>query len=167
MTGADNSCSVPLPVCGTCADSHRMTLGERTVPCTFCPRPCEECRAFYQGARLGAYCETTPCLCRCHKPCLCGPPKDKTGRVSDQKIIAAGVWHEGVVYQLPPPARHHNIFEHMREAHGVTGRIASEDTGFILECGIYVRRRAAERIAFKTGQVKQIIGGVLTSEDLW
>ena len=53
-------------VCLTCKDTHRMPLDEREVPCTFCPRPCETCRGIYQGARLGAYCETTPCACSCH-----------------------------------------------------------------------------------------------------
>lgn len=55
-------------ICATCNDTHTMSLGDREVPCTFCPRPCEACRAFYQGVRLGAYCETTPCPCRCHAP---------------------------------------------------------------------------------------------------
>lgn len=54
------------PVCSRCSDSHRMDLGDREVPCTFCPRPCEDCRSLYQGVRLGAYCETTPCPCGCH-----------------------------------------------------------------------------------------------------
>lgn len=54
-------------VCKTCKDTHRMTLGEREVPCTHCPRPCEECRGLYQGVRLGAYCQATPCPCGCHK----------------------------------------------------------------------------------------------------
>ena len=54
------------PACSTCSDTHRMALEEREVPCTSCPRPCEECRGLYQGVRIGAYCETTPCGCRCH-----------------------------------------------------------------------------------------------------
>jgi hypothetical protein len=32
----------------------------RKVHCTRCPTPCENCR-------FGAFCETTPCGCECHK----------------------------------------------------------------------------------------------------
>jgi hypothetical protein len=47
-------------VCDTCNDTHRMSLGDRTVMCTRCPTPCEKCRA-------GPYCTSTPCYCDCHK----------------------------------------------------------------------------------------------------
>lgn len=57
-----------MSVCQTCNDSHRMPMADRDdVPCTFCPTPCEACRGLYQGVRLGAYCETTPCSCVCHR----------------------------------------------------------------------------------------------------
>ena len=51
-------------VCSTCNDTHTMwmTKLEREVPCTFCPRPCADCRQ-----HLGAYCQTTPCKCNCHR----------------------------------------------------------------------------------------------------
>jgi len=49
-------------VCATCLDTHTMTLRDRQVPCTFCPTPCEACRA---GGN-GAYCAKTPCACDCH-----------------------------------------------------------------------------------------------------
>lgn len=48
------------PVCETCGDTHRMTLGDRVVPCTRCPTP-------YQACRADAYCAETPCLCGCHR----------------------------------------------------------------------------------------------------
>ena len=51
-----------VPVCATCEDTHHMALGEREVPCTRCPRPCQTCRL--EGK--GAYCTTTPCGCACH-----------------------------------------------------------------------------------------------------
>ena len=47
-------------VCDVCQDTHRMTLGEREVPCTRCPTPCRSC-----GSGT-AYCITTPCECDCH-----------------------------------------------------------------------------------------------------
>lgn len=52
--------------CSKCGDTHRMAFEDREVPCTFCPRPCKRCRGLYQGVRVGAYCETTPCPCGCH-----------------------------------------------------------------------------------------------------
>lgn len=49
------------PVCSTCRDTHVMALGDRTVPCTRCPVPCEDCRSC--GS---AYCKVTQCACACH-----------------------------------------------------------------------------------------------------
>jgi hypothetical protein len=53
-------------VCARCQDTHRMWLEdlERMVPCTACPVPCQECRVMGRGA----YCASTPCNCKCHKP---------------------------------------------------------------------------------------------------
>lgn len=50
-------------VCDHCKDTHLMPMGDRYVPCTRCPTPCETCR---QAGR-GAFCEDTPCSCDCHK----------------------------------------------------------------------------------------------------
>lgn len=52
-----------MTTCATCDDSHRMTLGDRDVPCTHCPLPCLACKQ--PG---GAYCAATPCGCACHAP---------------------------------------------------------------------------------------------------
>lgn len=54
------------PVCSTCGDTHRMTLGDREVMCTRCPTPCEACRVRHRGSGAGAYCSATPCSCGCH-----------------------------------------------------------------------------------------------------
>ena len=64
------------PVCDTCNDTHRMEVHDehgdsRVYPCTHCPAPCERCRK-------GAYCETTPCTCDCHKDSK--EQNDATGR---------------------------------------------------------------------------------------
>ena len=48
-------------VCRVCLDTHRFP--ESGHMCTSCPIPCEECR---QGGR-GAFCESTPCACKCHR----------------------------------------------------------------------------------------------------
>lgn len=52
------------PVCSACNDTHMMQFGEREpVMCTYCPRPCQSCRA---GGN-GPYCLRTPCECHCHR----------------------------------------------------------------------------------------------------
>lgn len=51
------------PVCSLCDDTHLMQLDGREVMCTFCPTPCQKCRA---GGN-GPYCTTTPCDCECHQ----------------------------------------------------------------------------------------------------
>lgn len=59
----------PEPVCSHCNDSHSMDLDGRVVMCTRCPVPCEKCRQQRGGnAGPGAFCETTPCSCKCHEP---------------------------------------------------------------------------------------------------
>ena len=50
------------PTCSTCNDTHRMQLGERSVMCTRCPLPCQDCR----GRDRDPYCATNPCKCACH-----------------------------------------------------------------------------------------------------
>lgn len=97
--------------------------------------------------------------------CDCGPPRK--AKSDPQRIVAAAWLHEGIVYVLPPPARHHHVMLHMVEVHGLKGRFASQDSGFLVEDGGWVTRNCAERMAFQTGQVTKIIGGCLTSEDLW
>jgi hypothetical protein len=49
-------------ICEECKDTHKMELNEQMVMCTFCPSPCQECRA----GGIGPFCEQTPCACKCH-----------------------------------------------------------------------------------------------------
>ena len=51
------------PICDSCNDTHFMELEQGQVPCTHCPVPCPECR----DRGIGAFCQTTPCACGCHK----------------------------------------------------------------------------------------------------
>jgi hypothetical protein len=49
------------PVCSHCDDTHWVEVEDNGPQmCQRCPLPCEKCR-------YGAYCETTPCPCSCHK----------------------------------------------------------------------------------------------------
>lgn len=78
---------------------------------------------------------------------------------------------QGKIWSLPQPFRHHHIIrticyldsnvDHV-DAHG-------EDQGFLDASGRYLTRKQAEVSAGLNGQIKgeQLIGSVLTSEDLW
>lgn len=56
---------VDVPVCDTCKDTHRMTIGgQGPYLCTACPVPCRGCA---RDDGRGAFCEKTPCGCPCHK----------------------------------------------------------------------------------------------------
>lgn len=75
------------PVCDYCNDTHTMTLHresgqEQEVACTRCPTPCQKCRA---GGR-GAFCEKTPCACRCHT----GPAQERDAVEREIARRAAG-----------------------------------------------------------------------------
>ena len=84
------------------------------------------------------------------------------------RVVAAAVNHEGKVWTLPAPARHHNVLRYMVE-HGVKTpiRAGTEDQGFVRSDGKFVSRSAALRIARQADQVGDLIGSILTSEDLW
>jgi hypothetical protein len=56
-------CRPAKPVCERCNDTHWMTLRDQQVACTGCPIPCRKCA---REGGWGAFCERTPCGCRCH-----------------------------------------------------------------------------------------------------
>lgn len=76
---------------------------------------------------------------------------------------------EGRIWSLPRPFRHHHVLRVMHD-HGAA---CAEDNhlsqGFLDEGGRYLDRKAAHVSAELNGQIRngRIIGGVLTSEDLW
>lgn len=90
---------------------------------------------------------------------------------------------DGIVYSLPAPNRHHHILwvlakrkglpnvpEVSDEALMVETPDDNEDSqGFLDSNGRYLNRAQAEVNAFLHNQVKngKLIGGPLTSEDLW
>lgn len=88
-------------------------------------------------------------------------------------ISKAAIRHvSGKVWSVPRPLRHHHIFPHICESMGIP-TVGGKDfcQGFMTSDGVFVTRDIAERIARRAGQIKgedqKIIGGVLTSEDLW
>lgn len=102
--------------------------------------------------------------------------------------MAAGLTHVairsgGIVYSLPAPNRHHHILWILAKRRGNEGvpDVADEyllsetqdggtdSQGFLDANGQYLNRADGQVRAQTTGQIKggRIIGGVLTSEDLW
>jgi len=83
---------------------------------------------------------------------------------------------QGKVWSLPRPYRHHHIIRVIMYLDGQygDGELTAVDThgddqGFLDETGRYLNRNQASVNAELNGQIKngKIIGGVLTSEDLW
>lgn len=85
-------------------------------------------------------------------------------------ITHVAVRFQGKVFSLPRPYRHHHIIRVICyldsdvdcvDAHG-------DDQGFLTDEGQYLTRNESEQHARACGQLtRPIIGGVLTSEDLW
>lgn len=83
-------------------------------------------------------------------------------------VAAANRDKDGVVFSLPPPARHHNINWLMQDQ----GRsIIHSDLvqGFLLSDGRFVGRREAKKIAVACGQQisRHMDLDELYSEDVW
>ena len=86
-----------------------------------------------------------------------------------ETIATAAIRVAGEVWTLPRPARHHVLIQAWVHSHphGKRKRI-DEEQGFVTSTGRFVDRAEAERIARTARQlVGDIIGGELTSEDLW
>lgn len=85
------------------------------------------------------------------------------------KVAAAAVLHDGKVYTLPPPARHHTIL-HMMYEQGIR-QDATTEQGFVLSDGDFCTRKAAYIVAEMAGQILRHTSNgdqtVLYSEDLW
>lgn len=83
-------------------------------------------------------------------------------------ITHVAIMRHGVIYSLPKPNRHHNVFAIMpkhedREKHDIQG--------FLDESGRFLTRDEAYILAKSSGQLNRRPGGydgnLLFSEDLW
>lgn len=89
--------------------------------------------------------------------------------MSDLRIETAAIkTDDGTVWTLPRPARHHDVIRHIRDS-GVKLPVGGDRQGFVLSNGQFARRKPALRVAIRAGQILngRVIGGILTSEDLW
>jgi len=86
-------------------------------------------------------------------------------------ITHVAIRFDGKTWSLPRPYRHHHIFRMIvtldSGCTGVDSR--GDDQGFLDASGCYLTRDQAEVSARMNDQIKggKLIGGVLTSEDLW
>ena len=74
--------------------------------------------------------------------------------------------HDGTVYSVPRPGRHHDVIRLMVEKGRPTP--ISGEQGFVLSDGRFARRKPAARIAITAGQIEKLKWPpLLYSEDLW
>jgi hypothetical protein len=76
---------------------------------------------------------------------------------------------DGKVWTLPPPNRHRDVIEYMRES-GYDGPVfGTEQQGFLLNDGSFCKRYDAMKVARQANQFLdgKPSGSVLNTEDLW
>lgn len=81
------------------------------------------------------------------------------------KVEKAAIKIDETIVSVPRPGRHHNC---IRKA--IEKEVYKTDNiqGFVLSDGRFVGREEALEVAREAGQVgEDLIGSVLTSEDLW
>lgn len=95
------------------------------------------------------------------------PAAEKIGRIEGEKIEAAAILYDGIIYFVDRPGRHHNVAHLMYESGMDT--ITQCEQGFLTSAGRYANRRAACVIAERAGQILQKTPpkDYLFSEDVW
>ena len=93
------------------------------------------------------------------------PEQRRAIRKGRDKIAAAAILREGVVWSVPKPGRHHDVIRLM--AHRLDLMVGGGTQGFLTEAGVFLNRAQALRLASKNGQLLRGPRNVLTSEDLW
>jgi hypothetical protein len=88
-------------------------------------------------------------------------------------IVAAAIRRrsDGQVFSLPKPARHGDVMSMLgtiETEHGTKWALHDGEQGFVDEEGRFYNRKQARAHAFRCGQhTGELIGSILTSEDLW
>lgn len=92
--------------------------------------------------------------------------RDLDGLIAET-IVAAAIRHDGVVYSVPAPGRHHDVIRLMADQG--FGPRCMHDQGFVASDGRFLNRIGALRVAKEAGQIKRKTGPAdkLFSEDLW
>ncbi len=88
----------------------------------------------------------------------------------ERRVVAAAIWHKGVLYTLPAPARHHHIIDHIWILSGDDFEtVFTTGQGFVDQEGEFMDRRIARIVAEDAEQLKPGVPGrsYLMSEDVW
>lgn len=85
----------------------------------------------------------------------------------NETIVCAAIRHNGVIYSVPRPGRHHNVCQLMFE-NGLPTE-AMREQGFLTSEHRFVNRYEAAAIARAAGQIvrEPTPPDMLTSEDVW
>lgn len=88
-------------------------------------------------------------------------------RPTTETIVAAAIRVGGIVYSVPRPGRHHDVFKAMTEREAAASRL--EDQGFVTSTGRFVNRAEAADLARAANQLirEPTPADTLTSEDVW
>lgn len=121
------------------------------------PTQCPDCGAPVEPTPSGAVLQCEECW--------------YAGWVGPETVTTAAIRVDGEVWTLPRPTRHHVLAHAWSLAHwrdGAPAPLYRHDSGFMTSNARFVGREEAEAIARAAGQLTgPLIGGVLTSEDLW
>lgn len=140
-----------------CCVYERCVCRDDPCPCRWLTRTVQD-----ETGRLRMHTSGSPCILR-----------DRTSRVpiadkAKLRIATAAVLVGDRVYTLPRPARHCDVMQLIVLETGE--RVPNDaEQGFLTECERFLRRKPAETVARRAGQVKAVkwphLG--LNSEDLW
>ena len=89
--------------------------------------------------------------------------------VVPETIVSVAIVHDGTVWAMPRPARHHDVIALIRLAAPDTPPVSGgKAQGFMTSASRYVDRLEGGRIALAAGQTDRLRWGPrLFSEDLW
>lgn len=79
------------------------------------------------------------------------------------RIKEAAIIHNGVIWT---GRRHHNVIQKIIDEFGREAAPVKGKQGFVTECGKFLDRKEAARVAFEAGQVSKLYP-ILMSEDLY
>jgi hypothetical protein len=79
------------------------------------------------------------------------------------RIKEAAIMHDGVIWT---GRRHHNVIQKIIDELGREAAPVRGTQGFVTECGKFLDRKEAAKVAFEAGQVPELYT-VLMSEDLY
>jgi len=79
------------------------------------------------------------------------------------RIKEAAIMHEGKIWT---GRRHHDVIRKIVEECGREAAPVRGEQGFVTECGKFLNRKEAAKVAFEAGQVKEL-HPILMSEDLY